>query len=68
MCEKERQLIYDLLSVMCSAINDGDWKVDGACDPDAVIHRAAIALINEGMTEPYSAMRYAFTHNMRSDV
>src|SRR5690606_29111506 len=29
----------DLLHVVKAAIRAGDWKVDGACDPDAAIRR-----------------------------
>lgn len=29
----------DLLGVVKAAIRTGDWRVDGACDPDAAIRR-----------------------------
>ena len=34
------EVIKDLVEVMESAINSGDWKVDGACDPTMVLIRA----------------------------
>ena len=63
MYNEEHKIIYDLLEVMCAAINAGDWQVDGACDPDRIIHRACIYLINEELEEPYTAMQYAFNQN-----
>lgn len=33
-------ILADLLSVVEQAIESGDWKVDGACDPDASIQRS----------------------------
>ena len=35
----DRELMQEALEVMLSAINAGDWKVDGACDPHATIVR-----------------------------
>jgi hypothetical protein len=35
----DRELMQDALEAMESAIQSGDWKVDGACDPDAVLNR-----------------------------
>lgn len=40
-----RDELKDLLEAVEAAIASGDWKVDGACDPDAVIQRAKKALI-----------------------
>ena len=34
------QVIQDLIEAMEAAIKAGDWKVDGACDPDSAIQRA----------------------------
>lgn len=34
----DRELLQQALDVMLAAIKAGDWKVDGACDPDMVIH------------------------------
>lgn len=36
----EREALVDLLEAVDAAISSGDWKVDGACDPDAAIQRA----------------------------
>lgn len=36
--------IIDLVEVVTTAINAGDWKVDGACDPDAVLERSLRAI------------------------
>ena len=36
----EREALADLLEAVDLAIYSGDWKVDGACDPDAAIQRA----------------------------
>lgn len=38
--KKYEQAVEDLADAIKSAINSGDWKVDGACDPDAAIKRA----------------------------
>lgn len=35
-----REELKDLLEAVETAIASGDWKVDGACDPDSVIQRA----------------------------
>jgi hypothetical protein len=35
----DRELLAEALEVMLSAINSGDWKVDGACDPHATFVR-----------------------------
>jgi hypothetical protein len=39
------EVLKQALNVIEAAIKAGDWKVDGACDPDNVIHglRQAIA-------------------------
>ena len=41
----DRELMQDALDVIIAAIKSGDWKVDGACDPDFVINalRARLA-------------------------
>jgi hypothetical protein len=31
---EQAEEIYELKEIMYRAINAGDWKVDGACDPD----------------------------------
>ena len=33
------------------AIESGDWKVDGACDPDADLERARYVLRRNGWTQ-----------------
>ena len=40
-----REELKDLLEAVETAIASGDWKVDGACDPDAVIQRARNVLV-----------------------
>lgn len=37
---KLRELCNNFLRVTVSAINAGDWKVDGAADPDSLIREA----------------------------
>ena len=39
-----RKALEELLDLVESAIKSGDWKVDGACDPDSVIVSAKKAL------------------------
>jgi hypothetical protein len=41
----DRELMQEALNVIIAAIKSGDWKVDGACDPDFVINalRARLA-------------------------
>ena len=39
-----KEALKDLLEAMEAAIKAGDWKVDGACDPDSAIQRARKAL------------------------
>ena len=41
----DRELLQQALDVMLVAIKAGDWKVDGACDPDYVLEaiRAQLA-------------------------
>jgi hypothetical protein len=34
MLRQQAEEIYELKQIMYRAINAGDWKVDGACDPD----------------------------------
>ena len=40
--------LSELLGVVCSAINAGDWVVDGACDPAAVLWRAGAVITKAG--------------------
>lgn len=49
--------LTDLLDGVESAIKAGDWKVDGACDPDVVIARAKEAInkatgVDKGCQQP----------------
>lgn len=49
--------LVDLLDGVESAIKAGDWKVDGACDPDAAIARAKEAIdkatgVDKGCQQP----------------
>jgi len=41
----DKELMQDVLDTMEAAIKAGDWKVDGACDPDYVLEtiRARLA-------------------------
>jgi hypothetical protein len=34
----DKELMQDVLDTMEAAIKAGDWKVDGACDPDWVLN------------------------------
>jgi hypothetical protein len=42
------EIIKDLVEIIKQAIESGDWKVDGACDPDLALYRAEKALVAEG--------------------
>ena len=42
------EIIADLLECMKAAIKSGDWKVDGACDPDSSIQFAELHLERSG--------------------
>jgi len=39
-----KDALFHLLDVVEAAIKSGDWKVDGACDPDSAIHQAKEAM------------------------
>ena len=39
-----RKALKDLIEAVEAAINAGDWKVDGACDPTLALIRAKDAL------------------------
>ena len=39
-----QEALKELLETVEAAIQAGDWKVDGACDPDLIIRRSKIAL------------------------
>ena len=46
-----QEALKELLEAVEEAIQAGDWKVDGACDPDLAIRRAKQALAQE--QEPF---------------
>jgi len=35
-----KDVVEELVEIIQTAILAGDWKVDGACDPELVIQRA----------------------------
>lgn len=43
--------LAELLEIACAAIEMGDWTVDGRCDPDTALNRAADVLRNSGWTQ-----------------
>jgi hypothetical protein len=47
----KEQCIANLLEAMEQAIKSGDWKVDGACDPDWAIAQAKYVLRESGRTQ-----------------
>jgi len=47
---KEDRIIIDLVEIIEAAIRSGDWKVDGACDPDLVLSVAEDHLREHGYT------------------
>ena len=68
-----RQALEDLIEAVEMAINAGDWKVDGACDPTLVLMRAKEALAQpekwgaSAVTHPeYIAEQKAKTQELRS--
>jgi hypothetical protein len=47
--------VRELCEAMESAIKAGDWKVDGACDPELALRRAELAIkkaIDKGCQQP----------------
>lgn len=40
----DKELLQESLDAMLAAIESGDWKVDGACDPDWVIEAIKVRL------------------------
>ena len=42
------EIIRSLLETMQAAIAAGDWRVDGACDPDMAIERAETFMRDHG--------------------
>ena len=47
----KEQCIANLLETMQQAIDSGDWKVDGACDPDVFMRQAEYVLRSSGWTQ-----------------
>ena len=47
----DEQIIADLIECIELAIERGDWKVDGACDPDIALARAKQTLKLRGWVE-----------------
>lgn len=58
-------VIVDLLNCIHCAIESGDWKVDGACDPDAIINRAEKYLFSDGWCKDEETGRYLKKLNTR---
>ena len=54
------EALKELLEAVEDAIQAGDWKVDGACDPDSVIRRSKEALAQPEQ-EPVGAVKDLFT-------
>lgn len=46
------EVLRGLSEVCRAAIKSGDWKVDGACDPDAVLRRADAAIASLSAQQP----------------
>ena len=42
------EMIVELVTCMEQAIRSGDWKVDGACDPDHLLEEASEMLTDAG--------------------
>lgn len=45
---REERVIAELVEVVEAAIKDGDWVVDGACDPSLTLDRANSLLCERG--------------------
>ena len=45
------EIVKELVQTMESAIHAGDWKVDGACDPDLILRIAKKAIQNDKCRE-----------------
>ena len=48
----DKEVMQMALDTMLAAIKAGDWKVDGACDPDYVLEALRTALA-QGEQEPF---------------
>jgi len=48
--KEESGIIQELVMIMNAAIKSDDWHVDGACDPDAVLHRAEKWIADRGIS------------------
>ena len=42
------EIIAELCETVRTAIKAGDWRVDGACDPDAILSMSEARLEQEG--------------------
>ena len=51
MNTEENKIIISLINCIESAIEIGDWKVDGRCDPEMPLEYAKQHLRNAGYTE-----------------
>lgn len=48
LMDEETEIIMQLLEAMNAAIAAGDWKIDGACDPDMAMRRATAYIEQRG--------------------
>ena len=39
MTRAEKNIVAELRDIILDAIRAGDWKVDGACDPESALRR-----------------------------
>lgn len=46
---KDKQIIVILLKAMHEAIENGDWSVDGRCDPEMVMVCVTNYLLDKGI-------------------
>jgi len=58
----DRELMQEALEAMLSAINAGDWKVDGACDPHATIIRLTNRLAHPEPEPVAWFIQYEYRH------
>ena len=49
----DRELFKMALDMILAAIKSGDWKVDGACDPDIVIEALRARLAEDEIHDGY---------------
>ena len=58
-----RQALEDLIEAVETAINAGDWKVDGACDPTLALIRA-----KEALEQPEQDNAYIYASNLAKTI